>query len=278
MKQMIKWWKGFSLIGKLSIAYIILMLVVGLTYQMSGSILHEVPSGPALKKPGFEYIFGTDDLGIDLFYQICYGIVISMGIGLFVGLVAGFFGGILGMLAGYYGGKVDKLIMGFSDMFMSIPQMPLMIVLGAFLGASYMNIIIVLSLFSWVGPARISRSKMLALKQESYIVIAKNFGASFLHLSKKHFIPYIFPVIMVGVIRVISRAVIAEAGLAFLGLSDPTSKSWGLILNRAMGFQGIYFTDYWKWWIMIPLFFLTTLVVSIAFVGRDLEKSINQKL
>lgn len=278
MRVIIKAWNKFSISGKISIVCILLMLTIGLVYQICGIGFHQIPSGPSLEKPSLKHILGTDDLGMDIFYQICHGMLLSVGIGICVGLIAGFFGGTLGMLAGYYGERTDKLIMGLSDMFMSIPHLPLMIVLGAFMGSSYINIIIVLSLFSWVGPARISRSKMISLKQEPYIIIAKNYGASFLHLGLKHFLPSIFPVLMVGIIRVIGRSIIVEAGLAFLGLSDPTSKSWGLILNRAMSFPGIYFTDYWKWWIMAPLTMLITLVVSIAFIGRDLEKAINQKL
>jgi peptide/nickel transport system permease protein len=85
------------------------------------------------------------------------------------------------------------------------------------------------------------------------------------------------PLIMVGVIRVISHAIVAEAGLSFLGLGDPTSKTWGVILNRSINFPGIYFMDFWKWWITAPLLALMLLVVSIAFISRDLEKMVNQK-
>lgn len=83
---------------------------------------------------------------------------------------------------------------------------------------------------------------------------------------------------MVTIIKLTSKAIVAEAGLAFLGLGDPTSKSWGLILNHAINFRGIYFTDFWKWWVMAPLIAIIFLVLSIAIISRDLEKILNEKL
>ena len=79
-------------------------------------------------------------------------------------------------------------------------------------------------------------------------------------------------------IKITSKAIIAEAGLAFLGLGDPTSKSWGLILNHAINFKGIYFTDYWKWWVMSPLLATMILILSISYISKDLERILNEKL
>jgi len=83
---------------------------------------------------------------------------------------------------------------------------------------------------------------------------------------------------MVSIIRIINKAVVAEASLAFLGLGDPTSKSWGIMLYYAMNFNGIYFTDFWKWWIISPLVAILALVLAVAFISRDLEKLIDSKI
>jgi peptide/nickel transport system permease protein len=85
------------------------------------------------------------------------------------------------------------------------------------------------------------------------------------------------PIMLVSVIRIVSHAIVAEAGLSFLGLGDPLSKSWGVILNRSLNFPGIYFTDFWKWWILSPLVALMLLVVAIAFIGRDVERIVDTK-
>lgn len=270
-------WSAFTLYGKAGMAIIVFLLALSLISFLFMGEAHKIPGGASLSPPGSAHWLGTDDLGIDLFAQICHGAAISMLVGFSSALLAGIGGSVLGVLAGYYGGWVDRLITSLCDVMASIPQMPLMIVLGAFFGASLTNIILVIALISWVGPARTARAKALSMRSEPYITAAKSYGAGFLHLLGKHFIPGILPIMMVGVIRIMSHAIVAEAGLSFLGLGDPLSKSWGVILNHSINFPGIYFTDFWKWWILAPLTALMLLVVSISFIGRDLERIVNTK-
>jgi len=271
-------WQSFSGYGKFGMSVIVLMTCLSLLSFLLLGDTHRIPSGGSLEAPGREHWFGTDDLGMDLFSQICHGAAISMLVGFSSALLAGIGGSILGVLAGYYGKWADRIVTGLCDTITAVPQLPLMIVLGAFFGSNLANIIWVIALMSWVGPARTVRAKVLSVRHETYIAAAKSYGAGFLHLAVRHFIPGILPIIMVSVIRIVSHAIVAEAGLSFLGLGDPTSKSWGVILNRSINFPGIYFTDFWTWWIMAPLTALTLLVVSIAFISRDLEKIVNRKL
>ncbi|SHN85653.1 ABC transporter permease [Desulfitobacterium chlororespirans] len=279
MKQILKrFWTSFSGYGKFGMGAILFMVCLCFISFFFLENLHKIPSGNALEAPSLDHWLGTDDLGIDIFAQICHGAVISMLVGFSTALLAGIGGSSLGILAGYYGKWIDKLITGLCDVMMSIPQLPLMIVLGAFFGASLTNIVLVIALLSWVGPARTARSKVLAMRHENFIAAAKSYGAGFRHLAVKHFIPGLLPIISVGMIRIVSHAVVAEAGLSFLGLGDPLSKSWGIILNRSINFPGIYFTDFWKWWIMSPLAALLILVVAVAFISRDLEKIVNTKI
>lgn len=221
---------------------------------------------------------GTDDLGIDLWAQICYGARNSIVVGTTTALLSCLMGTTLGILSGYYGGIMDYVITGIIDMMMAIPSLPIMIVVGAFFGSSIKNIVIVLSLLSWAMPARIIRSKIISLKQESYIKVAQGYGANFIYLTLKHFLPQIFSLITINFIKLISKAIISEASLSFLGLGDPTSKSWGLILHYALNFPGIYFTDYWKWWVIYPLLCIMLLVLSMAFIGKELEKVMDVKI
>lgn len=279
MKKILKWfWTSFSGYGKFGMGAILFMVCLCfLSFFFLGN-LHRIPSGSALEAPSLAHWLGTDDLGIDIFAQICHGAAISMLVGFSTALLAGIGGSSLGILAAYYGKWIDKLITGLCDVMMSIPQLPLMIVLGAFFGASLTNIVLVIALLSWVGPARTARSKVLAMRHENFITAARSYGAGFRHLALKHFIPGLLPIISVSMIRIVSHAVVAEAGLSFLGLGDPLSKSWGIILNRSINFPGIYFTDFWKWWIMSPLAALLILVVAVAFISRDLEKIMNTKI
>lgn len=270
-------WRSLSGYGKFGLIVIFFMLIIALTSKIFIGDGYRIPSGLSLEAPSIDHIFGTDDLGIDIASQICYGAAISLVVGISAAILAGIGGSILGIFAGYHGKWVDKVIMGLCDISMSIPQLPLMIVLGAFIGAGIKNIILVIAFMSWVGPARIARSKVLSARNETYIVAAQSYGAGFWHLLIKHFLPDTLPVIMVSVIRIVSHAIVAEAGLSFLGLGDPTSKSWGVILNRSINFSGIFFTEYWKWWVTFPLMALILLVAAVAFLGRDMERIVNTK-
>ncbi len=270
--------KKFTIWGKLSIGFIIIVVFMGIFSSFITPYSHNLPSGKALEPPNREHLLGTDDLGIDLLSQICYGARISLIVGLSTSILAGLGGGVLGVLAGYYGGVVDKVIMRFADIILALPDLPMMILLGAFLGPSLKNIILVLTLFSWTGPARIIRSKIISIKKDNYIIVAKSYGADFKHLFSTHFLSQILPILAVTIIRITSKAIIAEAGLSFLGLGDPTSKSWGLILNHSLNFKGIYFTDYWKWWVIAPLLATILLILSIAYISKDLERILNGKL
>lgn len=268
----------FTLAGKISIGFISLIILLAIFAPYISQHPKNAPSGQALQAPNLAHPLGTDDLGIDLLAQIVFGARISLIIGLSTALLAGFIGAILGVIAGYYGGNIDRLIMRLTDMVIALPDLPMMILLGAFFGPSIKNIILVLALFSWTRPARIIRSKIISIKNEGYIRMAESYGAGFFHLFLNHFLPAILPILSISLIRIASRSIVAEAGLAFLGLGDPTSKSWGLILNHAINFQGIYFTDYWKWWVVFPLLSTMLLILAISSISKDLEKVFNEKL
>lgn len=278
MKKIISNLNKFSITGKIAVLIIFIFLILAIFTPIVTTYSYRVPSGSSLEAPSLTHILGTDDLGIDIWAQICYGARISLIVGLGTALLAGLGGSIFGMIAGYYGGIIDRVLMRVTDMIIVIPELPLMIVLAAFFGPSLINIIIVLSLFAWTRPARIIRSQILHLKQENYIKAAKSYGAGFFYITYKHFVPHILPLIMVNIIKIINKAVVAEASLAFLGLGDPTSKSWGIMLYYATNFSGIYFTEFWKWWVISPLVAILALVLAVAFISRDLEKIIDSKI
>lgn len=277
LKLKFRFLNKLTLMGKTGLAILLLIILLAFFGPLLSSNPHNVPSGDALEAPSLKHWLGTDDLGIDIWAQICYGARISVIIGISTALLSGVGGSIIGMAAGYFGKRTDKIIMRITDIIIVLPDLPVMIVLGAFFGPDVKNIIIVLTLFLWTYPARIVRSKVLSLKEEKYFLAAKSFGAGFGHLVQRHIIPHISPLVMVSTMKIINRAIIAEASLAFLGLGDPASKSWGMILNRAVNFKGIYFTNFWKWWVLSPVAAILLLVVSLSFICRDIEKILNSK-
>ena len=276
-----KGWKGikdFSIQGKLSLGILIVVLLMAVFATQLSPYPYNFTSGDALIPPGSEHIMGTDDLGIDLWAQICYGARVSLIVGFGTALLAAVGGGMIGIFSGYVGGIPDKIIMRMIDILIVIPDFPLMVLLAALLGPSLLNVVIVLALFAWVTPARIVRSQVLMLKEQTYIKAAESYGAGTWYLIRRHFLPTVFPILAVNIIRLTGRAIISEAGLSFLGLGDPTSKSWGLIIHYATSFKGIYYTNFWKWWLVYPWLILTMVVMALAFLSREMERVLDPRI
>lgn len=265
-------WDKLTLLGKIALVIIFLLFMIGVFAPLVTWLPFDSSSGPPLSPPALPHLLGTDELGVDIWSMIAYGSKMSLTVGLGTALIAGFGGGIIGMVSAYRGGWADRLLMRLVDMMIAIPSLPVMIIAAAFFGPSLLNIIIVLAIFSWSIPARIIRAATLSLQEQPYIKMAAHYGANYLYMICRHFIPEMLPLLLVNMIRLAGRAIVAEASLSFLGLGDPTSRSWGLIINHAVNFKGIFFTPFWKWWLLYPWLALTLLVTSFALLGRDLEE------
>ena len=268
---------GFSLPAKGALVYCLVITVMALFSDRLSPYPYDIPSGNSLEPPGRNHWLGTDDLGMDLWALMCHGARISLVVGISTALIAGIGGGMLGSFSAYRGGWYDRILMRIADLVIALPRTPTLIVLAMFLEPNVKNIVVVLVLFSWSRPARILRSRVLSLQKENFIVAAKSYGAGFVHLVVRHFLPALFPLFAIAVTGQISRAIMTEAGLAFLGLGDPVSKSWGMILNSALSFRGIYYTPFWKWWVMIPLCATALLVISCTILGREMETRLDTK-
>ncbi len=268
-------WSYLSGVGRTALLVLAAVVIIAMMAPLICSHSHQTPSGPALAAPNSEHWMGTDELGVDIWAQVAFGARISLVVGVGTALLAGLGGAAVGIVAGYRGGLTDQLLMRLIDVLLVLPDLPVMIVLAAFFGPSVWTIIVVLSAFSWVINARIVRSRVLSLKERRYIKAAESYGAGVIYLLRHHFLPEVFPLAAVGMIRLAGRAIVAEAGLSFLGLGDPTSRSWGLIIHNALSFPGIYYTEFWKWWLLFPWLALTLVVTSLALLGKDLESIAN---
>ncbi len=262
-----KWKSYYGIL--MFIAVMTLVFLYGITlYPHSGN----VPTGSSLESFSWNHWLGTDNLGVDIFAQIAAGYLRSLSIGILVALLAFLLGGSLGILSGYLGGKVDGVISFLINVFLSVPQLPIMIVVGAFVGQKTSNIILILAAFSWARIAKQVRAKTKSVGDKEYIQMAKRYGGNPWYIFKTHMSMDVVPLLTILSIGVIGRAIIAEASLAFLGLSDPTASSWGMMMAKAMSFSGIYFTDYWKWWLMAPVMALIISVVCFRMLAKELEQ------
>lgn len=234
----------------------------------------ELPSAASLEPPSAGHWLGTDNLGIDIFAQISRGFFHSMTIGLSTALIAFLLGGTLGVAAGYLGGWVDLAVEFLINVFLSVPQLPVMIVIGAFWGQSRWHIICIIAAFSWAPIAKQVRARTRSLRETDYLRLARSYGGGLWYLFWTHMSREILPLLAVGAIGVVGRAIVQESSLAFLGLSDPLAKSWGLMIARCTGFRGIYFTPFWRWWLLPPVVSLVVSVVLLRLLARALERNL----
>lgn len=231
-----------------------------------------VISGYSLEAPSLSHWMGTDNLGVDIFAQVSLGYFNSISIALATVTVTLFLGGMLGILSGYYQGWIDDVISFVINVFLSVPQLPVMIVLGVFLGQSVWNIVLIVAMFSWAKIAKVVRSKTLSIRRKDYITQSRLFGGSFKHVFHYHLKTEIMPLLVINSVGVIGRAIIQESSLAYLGLCDPTSRSWGLMISKVLDFPNIYYTRYWKWWLLAPLLSLLFTILMFRSFVRELEK------
>lgn len=234
-------------------------------------------ASPAVHPP-----LGTDDGGHDVWAQLVYGARISLTVGFLAGFIAMFVGSLLGILAGYFGGWLDNLVMRITDVLLVIPDLPLMLVLVATIRQMQLKIsphtilILVVGLLYWTSTARLVRSQVLSIKERQFVARARAIGAGHVHIIRKHILPQLMPLIVANTVLILSTAILIESGLAFLGLGDPTSPSWGTMLNFAFDRNAI---SNGAWWFYLPPG-LAIVWVSLGCVllGNVLEEMLNPRL
>ncbi|TFF93922.1 ABC transporter permease [Candidatus Thorarchaeota archaeon] len=221
-------------------------------------------------------LLGTTDKGGDAYSQLVYGSRVSLLIGILATALSTAVGVIVGMAAGYFGGKVDEALMRIVDFLLVIPSLPLMMVLAAFLGPTTWNIILVIAILGWTGTSRLIRSQVLAEKNKAYVESARAIGASDTYIIFRHILPNVTPILFANITLGVVGAILSEAGLAFLGLTDPSEPSWGRMLADARASGGF---SNGAWWVVVfPGFMITALSLAFTFVGHTLDQVLNPRL
>jgi ABC-type dipeptide/oligopeptide/nickel transport system permease subunit len=224
-----------------------------------------------LQRPNPENILGTNDLGQDLFSELITGTRASIFTGLIVSFITVFTGILVGFISGYLDGWVDSLLMRLTDLILVMPFLPLVILLSVYLGPSQKNVILVLALFFWAAPARLIRSQVLSLRTNTYIEAARALGASPLQIMIGHLWSGVRSLAIVQIVLIASASILAESSLSFLGLGDPSGKSWGTMLYFARA-SGAFLSDAWMWWVLPTGLMITLSVLSLALIGYSLEQ------
>ena len=183
-----------------------------------------------MKPPSVEHVLGTDEVGRDLLSRIIWGSRVSLMVGAVSVVIASAAGITLGLLAGYFGGRVDRTVMGIMDVMLSFPLLLLAMVLVAVLGQSLLNIMIAVGISSIPQYARVVRSSVLSVREREFVEAGVAMGAHHLRIIWKHILPNVAgPIIVMATIR-IANAILIEASLSFLGMGDPTAPTWGSIV------------------------------------------------
>lgn len=225
-----------------------------------------------LSTPSAEHPLGTNDIGQDLLSELIWGTRVSLGVGLTVAAVAVSVGVVVGVVSGYFGGGIGSALMRLADLVLVLPFLPLVILLGAYLGPSLKNVVLILVLVSWAGPARLVRARVLTLMSAPYVEAARALGSSHVRLMARHIWPGVRNIALVQAVLVAGVSILAEASLSFLGLGDTTAKSWGMMLYFARA-SGAFLGDAWQWWVlpvggMISLTVLSLVLISYGVEGR----------
>ncbi len=221
-------------------------------------------------------LLGTDQRGRDIAALFVAGIRVSLLVGIFATLLATFLGTSLGLAAGYRGGWTDAVIMRTVDLLLSIPLLPILMALAALWGKGLWQLILILSVFSWMGTARTVRALTLTLRDAQYIEDLRGLGAPASYILRRHLLPETLPVLLATMTLGVPGAILSEAGLSFLGLSDPRVISWGRMLHEAQSF-GAFTAGAW-WMLLPPGLGIALLCLVFLDLGKYLEERVDPRL
>ena len=274
-------WKLFSesMMGKVGLSIVLVLVLMGVfAPYLAPYPYHKLNIKEMTLPPSWEHPLGTNHYGEDLLSRVIWGSRVSLLVGFAAATLSVIVGTLIGMVGGYYGGVPDSILMRITDLFLSVPTLPLMLIFAALFGKGVMNIILVLSILGWTGTARMVRSQTLSLKERPLTEAAKAVGATDTHILGRHILPNVLPLILASMVLSIVNAILGEAWVSFLGfgvsLEEPPS--WGIILYWA-DLKLAVLNNYW-WWIVPPGLLLMLLVLGFAFMSHALDQVLNPRL
>jgi peptide/nickel transport system permease protein len=227
-----------------------------------------------LKGMSKDHLMGTDHLGRDILSRVIWGSRISLSVGFVAAGVAVLLGTVIGAVAGYFGGRIDDILMRFTEIVMSFPTFFLLITIVSVVERSIFNIMLVIGFTSWPGLARMVRGQFLSLREQEFVTAARALGASNSRIIFKHILPNAMAPIIVSATLRIGGAILSESGLSFLGLGVPEPfPSWGSILNNGR-------TDLRRapWITTFQGIFIFLTVLAFNYVGDGLRDALDPRL
>jgi peptide/nickel transport system permease protein len=254
-----------------------------------GPMIYRVPIdninfADGLKGPSLVHPFGTDDEGRDLLARALFGGRVSMAVGVTAMLIAIVLGTLIGAFAGFYGGTIDTLLMRFTDVFLALPQLPLLLLtvylfrdplralLGPIMGI-FLLVVGVIGVLNWMPVARLVRAAFLSVKEKEFVLAARAIGASNKRIIFLHILPSVMSPVIVAATLAVGAAIITESALSFLGLGFPPDlPTWGRMLYDAQNFLDIA-----PHWAIFPGLLIFLAVISINYIGDGIRDALDPR-
>ena len=261
-------------VAMISVLILVILIIAVLLAPLSPYDPYKLDGSQKLQGISASHWFGTDEYGRDYFTRTLYGGRVSLLVGFMSMIMTVVIGTSLGVFSGYVGGKVDMFLMSFTDIFLALPSMLLMVILNTFLKPGLPTLIVVLSLFSWASVARITRAETMSLKERDFVVATQNLGASNFRVIVKHIVPNILGPVIVAASLSVANAILMESSLSFLGLGVQIPRaSWGSMLQGAQA----HILDYPLLAVYPGVMILIT-VLSFNLLGDILRNALEPKI
>lgn len=257
-------WAGFFVVlGSL------FLVILALVWTFMPEQSYAIDYNHKYAAPSLSYLFGTDELGRDMFYRTLKGLALSIKIGLMAAFVSSCIALVLGTLSAVFGGKVDSCILWLIDLCLGIPHIILILMISVSLGGGEIGVTIGVIATHWAHLTRLMRAEIMQLRNQPYVHVARGYGHSYFTIGRKHFIPHVLPQYIIGLVLLLPHAILHEAGITFLGYGLPLDvPAIGIILSESMKHISVG-----MWWLgFFPGLLLMVIVLIFDRVGTALRE------
>lgn len=264
-----------ALIGLILLIMFATMAIWGVFVKVDMTVQYE----QRYAAPSFQHILGTDYAGRDTFLQLVKGSTDVLTIGMYAGIITLVIGFVIGAIAGFSGGWLDVVLTFLTDLFLTVPTFPLMMLLATtFNITNNIAFAVVLSVFSWSGLARSIRAQILSLKEREFIVVCRAMGLKMPYIIFKEIMPNITSYLAINFIMIVQNAIVASVGLMLLGLSPYSPTNWGMMLNLAIKNTGGIFNPKGYYYLLSPMLCIALFQMACIFFSSGLDEALNPRL
>jgi oligopeptide transport system permease protein len=280
-KPSITYWKDAwrrlkkNKVAMMGMMIIIILTLVSIFAPMFSKYNHEdIDLTNTNQAPDSEHIFGTDNVGRDLWCRVWIGARVSLFIALVATVVQSTIGIVIGGISGFFGGKFDTIVMRATDIIDSIPFLIYVIIIMMILGPGMLSIIVAFAVTGWIGMARLVRGQVIQIKNLDYVMAVKGLGGSNMRIILKHLVPNMLGVIIITLTMRIPTAIFTEAYLSYIGIGlQPPITSWGQLANSGAKVMRVY-----TYQLLIPAFFISITMLALQLFGDGLRDALDPKL